>query len=111
MPELSGSDVRYIKPRSMAAGVEATSTSTDTVVASARCTTATGPPRVHASASASATSIEYGCTLDLRGISERMLNAMAFTVVLVAGLGLFLSPFWRNIKPAGSASRHFTLDF
>ena len=39
-----------------------------------------------------------------------MLNAMAFTVVLLAGLGLFLYQVWRRFNLLRAASGEFTLD-
>ena len=39
-----------------------------------------------------------------------MLNAMAFTVVLLAGLGLFLYQVWRRFNLLRAASGDFTLD-
>src|SRR5262247_4731104 len=99
MPASAGNDLRYISPRSIAAGVETTSS-----------TTATGPSGAHPSPSASARTSACGCTRDRRGISERMLNAMAFTVVLLAGLGLFLYQVWKRFNLLRAASGEFTLD-
>src|SRR5262249_35259927 len=60
--------------------------------------------------SASARTSACGCTHDRRGISERMLNAMAFTVVLLAGVGLFLYQVWKRFNLLRAASGEFTLD-
>src|SRR5262245_19383462 len=110
MPESSGNDLRYISPRSIAAVVETTSSWTDAAGPPAGCTTATGPSGAHPSPSASARTSACGCTRDRRGISERMLNAMAFTVVLLAGVGLFLYQVWKRFNLLRAASGEFTLD-
>src|SRR5262249_4829834 len=76
---------------------------------SAGCTIAIGPASVQP-ASASTRNSALGCTRHVRGISERMLNAMAFTVVLLAALGLFVYQVWGRFNLLRAATGTFTLD-
>ena len=108
MPPSSGSDVRYIRPRSLLAEVLAISSRTLVDAPCAPCTIAVGSPCPQPSSSAS--TIAHGCTTHLRGISERMLNAIAFTVVLLVALGIFLYQVWGRFNLLRAATGAFTLD-
>src|SRR5262249_42650979 len=108
IPSSTPSDVRYMRPRSLFAGVLATSRRTLAGAPCAPCTIAVGSPRPQPRTSANA--IAHGCTRHLRGISERMLNAIAFTVVLLAALGIFLYQVWGRFNLLRAASGTFGLD-
>src|SRR5215813_13895095 len=112
MPPSSGSDRRYMRPRSRSAGVLATSSCTFTGAPCVPWTTAVGPSRPQASANVSTivSTVAHSCTTNLRGISERMLNAIAFTVVLAVALGIFLYQVWGRFNLLRAATGSFTLD-
>src|SRR4029450_1749979 len=95
-------------PRSRVAGVSTTSSASRTVEPSARCTVAVGPSAAHPSANAR--TIAHGCRTNPRGISERMLNAVAFSVVLLAALGVFLHQVWGRFNLLRAVTGPFTLD-
>src|SRR5262245_37345377 len=108
MPWFWASVVRYIRPRSNVDGLFTTSSATPTVEPSPRCTVAVGPSA--AQPSENARTIAHSCTWDPRGISERMLNAIAFFVVLLTAVGVFLYQVWGRFNLLRAATGPFTLD-